>query len=319
MLITRIAAPLTAVARSTPCARCSSRRARPAEPVAARHRGRAGPDGRPPARRVAPDAEDDASPGSASRGPRRAPRRSASPAAARPTSAGPDGRVCAGSGWRSRGDRSDRSAARSSWASRRSRCGARSPDRRRPGSEASTAQAASSSGARWWRQERSLRSQAVDGATGSFRSSYARRISPTTSGRSSSDGRAGPSCCTWRSRLARGRTGAPTVARGVLTRTVPGRGLTKSGKLVCAKPWLGARSSVARRPRDRTGLPPAGAWRWSARHRGGSCRSNTRARGQPASRPGSRARGSRRCRLDSFLAGIQSLGDFVASAVIGVY
>ena len=43
-------------------------------------------------------------------------------------------------------------------------------------------QAASSSGARWWRQERSVRSQAVALATGSWRSSLARRISPTTSG-----------------------------------------------------------------------------------------------------------------------------------------
>jgi hypothetical protein len=42
-------------------------------------------------------------------------------------------------------------------------------------------QAASSSGARWCRQDRSLRSQAVARATGSWRSILASRISPTTS------------------------------------------------------------------------------------------------------------------------------------------
>ena len=90
------------------------------------------PDGRPRARRVAPGAARDASPGRSSRGARPRPRPSASPAVATPTSAGPDGRACAGSGWRSPGGRSGRSAARSSSASRRRRCGSRSPDRRRP-------------------------------------------------------------------------------------------------------------------------------------------------------------------------------------------
>ena len=59
---------VTAAADSGPCARCSSRRGRRAAPAAARHRGRAAPDGRPRARRVAPGAARDASPGRSSRG-----------------------------------------------------------------------------------------------------------------------------------------------------------------------------------------------------------------------------------------------------------
>jgi hypothetical protein len=122
---------LTAAAGSVPCARYSSSRGRRAGPAAARPRGRAAPDGRPPARRVGRDGAHDASPDSASRGPRRGPRPSASPAAATRTSVGPDGRACAGSGWRSPAGRSGRNGARSSWVSRRRRRGARSLGRRR--------------------------------------------------------------------------------------------------------------------------------------------------------------------------------------------
>ena len=129
---------LTAAADSIPCARCSSRRGRQALPAVARHRGRAAPDGRPRALRVARHAARGASPDSASHGGRHGPRPSASPAVARPTSAGSGGRESSGSGWRSPDGRSGRSAARSSWASRRRRCGGRSPGRRRPVSEPST-------------------------------------------------------------------------------------------------------------------------------------------------------------------------------------
>ena len=131
--------PFTAAAAgSAPCARCSSRRAHRAAPGAAHHRARAAPDGRPQARPVAPGAARGASPDRSNRGPRRAPRPSASPAVATPMSAAPRGRVCYGSGSRSPGDRSGRSAARSSWASRKRWRGARSPDRHRPGSGPST-------------------------------------------------------------------------------------------------------------------------------------------------------------------------------------
>ena len=173
---------LTAAAGSTPCARYSSSRGRRAVPAVARHPGRAAPDGRPRARRVGPDAARGASRDRPSRGPRRGPRPSASPAVARLMSAGSDGRVCVGSGWRSPDDRSGRSAARSSSASRRRQRGARSLDRRRRENEPYTAHLTSNSGARWWRQERSARSQAVARATGSFRSRRARRSSSTTSG-----------------------------------------------------------------------------------------------------------------------------------------
>ncbi len=122
---------LTVAADSTPCARCSSSTARPVARAVARHRGRAARDDRPRARRVGPSAPDDATQDSSSRGARHGHRPSASPAAAKPTSAGRGGRACGGSGWRSPGARSGRSAARSSWASRRRHRGPRSPDRRR--------------------------------------------------------------------------------------------------------------------------------------------------------------------------------------------
>ena len=122
---------LSAAAGSTPCARCSSSRGRPARAAAARHRGRAARDGRPRARRVAPGAAAGASPDRSSHGARPRPRPSSSPASARLTSFGRGGRASGGSGWRSPGGRSGRSAARSSWASRRGRRGSRSPDMRR--------------------------------------------------------------------------------------------------------------------------------------------------------------------------------------------
>ena len=132
------AARLTSAADPTPSARCSSRRAPPAAPVVAHLQGRAAPDGRPRARRVGPGVACDASRDSASRGPRRGPPLSASPAVATLTSVAPDGRVSAGSGSRSPVVRSGRSDARSSWASRRRRCGGRSPGRRRRVSEPSS-------------------------------------------------------------------------------------------------------------------------------------------------------------------------------------
>ena len=122
---------LTAAADPTPSARCSSRRAHRAEPGVVRHRGRAAPDGRPRGRRVGPDADRGASRDSASHGPPRAPRRSASPLVARQSSVAPDRRAFGGSGWRNQDDRSGRSGARSSSASRRRQRGPCSPDRHR--------------------------------------------------------------------------------------------------------------------------------------------------------------------------------------------
>ena len=171
-----------AAADPTPSARCNRRRAHQAELAAAHHRARAAPDGLPRGRRVGRSAARDASQDTSSHGPRRGPRPSASPAVARPTSVAPGGPVSGGNGSRSRAARSDRSAALSWSASHRCRCVARSPDRHRRGSEPSTAQATSNSGARWWRQERSARSQALARMTGSWRSILASRISPTTSG-----------------------------------------------------------------------------------------------------------------------------------------
>ena len=124
----------------------------------------------------------DASPGRSSREARPRPRPSASPAVATLTSAGSDGRACGGSGWRSPGGRSDRSAARSSSASRRSRCGSRSPDRRRRASEPSTVSRPRAAARRGGARSAPSRSQAVARVTGSCRSSRARMISPTTSG-----------------------------------------------------------------------------------------------------------------------------------------
>ena len=128
----------TSAAGSTPSEHCSSGRGRRAVPAAARHRGRAAPDGRPRARRAGPGAPRDASQDTSSHSAPPSPPPSASPAVARRWSAGPDGRECGGSGWRSLGGRSGRSGARSSWASRTSRCGPRSPDRRRRASQSST-------------------------------------------------------------------------------------------------------------------------------------------------------------------------------------
>ena len=70
---------LTAAAGPTPSARCSARRGRRAGQAAARHRGRAAPDGRPRVRRVAPSAARDASRDRSSHAARRAPLLSAQP------------------------------------------------------------------------------------------------------------------------------------------------------------------------------------------------------------------------------------------------
>ncbi len=121
----------SAAADSTPCERCSSRIGRRAGPAAARHREPAARDGRPSGLRAARSAVPGASQDRPSRALPPNPRPCAPPAVARPTSAAPDGRACAGSDWRSPGGRSGRSAARSSSASHRPRCGPRSLDRRR--------------------------------------------------------------------------------------------------------------------------------------------------------------------------------------------
>jgi hypothetical protein len=83
-------------------------------------------------RQVGHHVPHDASLGRSSRGARPTPRRSASPAGARPTSAESDGQASGGSGWRSPGGRNGRSGARSSSASRRPLRGYRSPGRRKP-------------------------------------------------------------------------------------------------------------------------------------------------------------------------------------------
>ena len=129
----RVTPGLSTAADSGPSGRCSSRRGRRAGQVAAYHRARAERDGRPRGRPVAPHAASDASPDRPSRSAPPSPRSSVAPGVARPRSAGPGGRACDGSGWRSQLGRSGRSVARSSSASRKRWRGSRSPDRRRPG------------------------------------------------------------------------------------------------------------------------------------------------------------------------------------------
>ena len=92
---------LTATVGSTPCARCSSSRGRPAARAAARRRGRAAPDDLPRARRVGLGAALDASPGTSSHDAPPNHRPSVSPAVARPTSSGWDGQASAENGSRS--------------------------------------------------------------------------------------------------------------------------------------------------------------------------------------------------------------------------
>lgn len=127
---------ISAFARSDPCARCSSSRAHPARLGVARRRGRAARGGPPPARRAEQRARPDANPDRPNHGAPPRLRPSVSPAVARLTFVGPDGRACVGTGSRSPSGRSGRNDARSSSASHRYPDGHRSPDRHRPASVA---------------------------------------------------------------------------------------------------------------------------------------------------------------------------------------
>ena len=171
-----------AAADSTPSARCSSSRGRPADAAAARHRGRAAPDGPPRARRVRTGCASRCQPGQVQ--PWRATWASTVRFASRRQA------LVRRIGWSgvrrkrfAKPGRPQRSQRRSfvvgqpqapAWPSQ--------PRQAQTRERAIHPQPTSSSGATWWRQERSVRSQAVARATGSCRSSRARRISLTTSG-----------------------------------------------------------------------------------------------------------------------------------------